>query len=123
MSIIAQELDYSNPSIDHGSYTWSKITQASGGTSVTIPLTSSPDVSVFEIPANTINLSKSYISFLNTHVIAGTVWTKAFTLWACPIRSIQLVTRECLFLADITYANSYTNAIQPVECSNDYVAS
>ena len=123
MSIVAQELDYSNPSVDHGSYTWTKVTQSSGGTSVNIPLTSSPDVSVFEIPANTINLSKSYISFINTHVVTTDLFTKAFTLGACPIRSIQLVTREGLFLADITYANSYTNAILPLECTNDYVSS
>lgn len=123
MTIISEELNYSSTEVDMGSYSISKIIQSSGGTDVRIPVTNSPDVSVFQIPASVVNLSKSYLSFVITYPVSDPLFNKVFCLGTPMIRTIQLVTRQGLFLCDLTYCSMYTNSVAPISHSNEEVSA
>lgn len=114
MSIISKELNYESKTIEHGTYSYSKILPQS---SVPIVLNvAGGQQTVFEVPANTINFCKSSLNF--TVVVpasAGTKTNKLNNVGAPMLRSISVQTRAGLFLCDIQEVNRYLSLVLPAE--------
>ena len=70
MSIIAPELDFASKKVSHGTYILNKIVQQSGLETVVLS-NASFATSIFEIPPDVINLSKSILSFVLTPSAPG----------------------------------------------------
>lgn len=119
MSLISKELNYETKSIEHGNYVISRITQQSN-TAINLSA-SGGQTSVFEIPSNVVNFAKSYLSFTTTYGAAGgaALSNKIFSIGAPMIRSIQLTTREGLFLADLQQVNRMLSVVLPAEARGD----
>jgi hypothetical protein len=111
MSIVAQELDYGTHTISHGSYQYSKVTQQTGTTTVTI--NTGGNDSIFELPPKVYNFAKFILSFTMTPVAGGAAnrfnWVSVDGVPM--IRQIQLYTRSGLYLVDIQNFNYYMNMI------------
>lgn len=123
--IVSKSLDYSSSEVAHGTPSISRIVQQTGATTVTIDAVGG-NTSVFEIsPDAVINFSKSYLSFTATPTACAAGVFNKMRVLGCPyIRSIQLVTREGLFLCDIQDANRYLVATLPYNTSlNDFLQS
>ena len=121
MSIVSKELNYSSKNVERGTYNISRVSQQTGLSTVTLDA-SGGNSSVFEIPAKVINLSKSYLSFTLTVPALATKFTKAWVLGTPMIRSLQLQTREGLFLCDISDCHKYMASIVPYFPESDVLA-
>ena len=123
MSIISQELDYQKRNFSHPTYTYTKLTQQTGGQTIT-PQAASNVESIFELPPKVFNLSKSILSFTFTPPAPGAnTFNKYFCDSICEIQQIQVYTRTGIFIADINYANNYTNAISRHETKLEDIIS
>ncbi len=90
------------------SYRHSKLYQQAGGVAITVS-TSSLE-SVWELPNRVMNLANSYLQFTMTPT-GGTHFNYIFTDKVAPVRQIQLYTRGGVFLADVNYADRYTDIV------------
>lgn len=120
MSVTKPEINYEVSHVDQGTYSYNRVLQQSGGTTVSLTA-SGGNTSVFEISPAVINLAKSYFSFtLSTPDAAqATVCNAYFTQGIPCIRSIQLSTRSGAFLVDVQNSDKYLAASLPIETTRD----
>jgi hypothetical protein len=110
-SKVAKELDYKSSDLVHPEYKMSKIYQQTGSQTVSIT-TAGNSESVFELPVNAMNLSKSVLNFTATpQASGGGNYNYAYMDCASPIRQIQLYTRGGTYLCDVNHANTYTKVV------------
>lgn len=109
---VATQLDYKQTSMIHPEYKFSKIYQQTGSQTVTVSTAGNAE-SVFEIPVQAMNLSKSVLSFTLTPAAAGGANTYNYTFMDCaaPISQIQLYTQGGTYIVDINKANDYTKVV------------
>ena len=112
--VISNQVDYKKYNYVTPNYELSKLTQQTGGATVTAT-TSGGVESIFELPAKVINLAQSGIKFTVTIPELNTKynWVQCNILqwW----QQIQLYTRGGLMLMDLINAHNYTNLEYPYE--------
>ena len=125
-AIYENDQNYNLLDMQRGQYQLMKIIQQTGGQTVNggSPITSSGVESVFELPPRVYNLSKSILSYTTNLTVAAPATSQNLAFADCisEIRQIQLYTRGGLFLADIQFANNYSDAILRHETKfNEYI--
>lgn len=117
---ISTELDYKKGSYSHPSYRLQKIMQQTG--SQDVPLTTGGgQVSVFELPTQVYNLSKSSLYFTMTPSAPGQMagpldlYNYIFKDCVAPISRLSLYTRGGMYLCDIPYLANYTKVVNKAE--------
>ena len=112
--VISNQVDYKKYNYVTPNYELSKLTQQTGGATVTAT-TSGGQESIFKLPAKVINLAQSRIKFTATipNLNASYNWAQCNVLqwW----QQIQLYTRSGLMLMDLINAHNYTNLVYPYE--------
>lgn len=110
-SEISRQLDYKKNLYAHPEYSLTKLLPQSGLQTFNLSNTGAPDT-YFEIPTNVFNLSRSHLYFTLTPNTSG---ENKFNWIGClgvqPIRQVTLTTRSNVELANINFANNYTNLI------------
>ena len=108
--VISNQVDYKKYNYVTPNYELSKLTQQTGGATVTAT-TSGGQESIFELPAKVINLAQSGIKFTVTIPDLNTKynWVQCNVLqwW----QQIQLYTRGGLMLMDLINTHNYTNLV------------
>lgn len=90
---------------------WVRVIQTTNGTGLTLS-SGAQTQSIFNIPAEIYNLSKSYLIFdVSTATSGGATLSNVFHTDMCPIDSIQLRTEDGVVLADIQNVNAYSKTI------------
>ena len=122
-TVVPTEIDYKKYEYIHPDYKLSRVTQQTGGNTVTLTSAGGND-SIFEIPAKCFNLPESYLNFTAT-VTAGGVNNynyihEAGIPW---FQQVQLYTRSGLFLCDLQNAEHAVNMIGPVETKYEEMAT
>lgn len=108
---ISKQLDYKKTLYSHPEYSLTKLLPQSGLQQFNLSNTGAPDT-YFEIPTNVFNLSRSHLFFTITPTASG---AGRFNWIGClgvqPIRQVILTTRSNVEIANINFANNYTNLI------------
>ena len=109
---VPQELDFKQSSQVKPNYGLLRINQQSGGNSVTLSKTASVQ-SVFELPAQVMNFSKSFLQFqISMTGLNGKFCNIIDSGTLSPIRSLVLTTQSGLRLVDIPDVGKYSKCVQ-----------
>lgn len=105
---VSDKLNYRPIPYAHPSYRLHRILKQSGGQTETITNAGGQE-SIFEIPVNVVNLSRSFLCFTISIPVAN--FNRVHSAAFAPVRHIQLYTRGGLFLCDVPYLPQYTNVV------------
>lgn len=116
-TVISQELDYKPLGYLHPTYRYTKITQQTGGTIVTVPATTSQE-SIFQIPTKAFSFAESFITGTLTpgQVAANYNYLSAKVPFA---NEIHLYTQGGQYMCQITNLVNYMSVVRPATTPYD----
>src|SRR5690349_18735140 len=119
MSQISNQLDYKKEVYIHPTYRLNKILPLSGSTTQTVTIGGGQET-IFEIPVNAVNFSKSFITF-QFQIPAGPNPSYNSTFFDCfpHFRQFQLYTRSGIYICDLNEAANYTKVVGNAETKLD----
>ena len=120
--VITPQLDIVPKNLKSSKYRWHKITQISGGSSLT--LSTNPTQSIFNISGNALyNLSRSYLTLDASFAAAGANLLTTLFVDRAPIDSMQLL-YEGRVIADLPQAQLYSKVCAAMATDyNDFMSS
>jgi hypothetical protein len=104
MNQISNELDYKSVEISHGTYALSRVSPQTP--LATIPIGGGVE-SVFELSSRVMNLGRSILSFTTTPEATADKYQYQYLDGCSMIRSLQLYTRQGIYLCDINQLSKY----------------